>query len=514
MKRIKNSRAKLNKINRNQLQLTDFTGKAKKMFPLSQKNAQFTSRLTQQFHLPSPFRPLPYLSLTFMRQILLALLSIAFMDTLLAQQELSLHFMDKTVQRQYTNPAFMAPAKVTVTLPGAQFGFSNTAFNLHETIVDSSDGNRYLNPGIINKLNDNDYILFNGDIDFLNITIRPIKKLQIGLGSGVHTRTTFYYPSDLLKFGWNGNSGRLNETISLAPRFDLTSYIDISLRAALTLPGDKLTIGAAAKYLQGIYNASNDKNRSTATFTTLDEQQYIWRFESDYRVNVAGPGVSNVTTVDSFIKNLTPQTSLQNFKAFQNNGFAVDLGATYKLTEKLTLAASIIDLGTIRWKDAGNFTSKGSYEFQGLDAGSVILGDSINPQVIVDSLAEIFKFTKTSDSYTSVLPTKYYLSGQYQVLKVLRVGGLIYGESFQGKIIPAAGINANIDIKRFFSVGLMYAYRNRSFANLGANIALKTGPVQVFMASDNILAMINPFYAQNVNIRFGMNLCFGKIKED
>ena len=43
---------------------------------------------------------------------------------------------------------------------------------------------------------------------------------------------------------------------------------------------------------------------------------------------------------------------------------------------------------------------------------------------------------------------------------------------------------------------------------------LRLGPVQIFATSDNIIPLMNPMKGQNVNMRFGMNLLFGKIKED
>ena len=99
------------------------------------------------------------------------------------------------------------------------------------------------------------------------------------------------------------------------------------------------------------------------------------------------------------------------------------------------------------------------------------------------------------------------------MLKVLRVGGLFFGEQYKGNFNPALGINANVDIKNILSVGAMLCYRNRSVSNLGLNLAIKGGPVQFYLISDNLLTVFDPLGAKNFNLRAGLNVRIGKFTE-
>jgi hypothetical protein len=42
----------------------------------------------------------------------------------------------------------------------------------------------------------------------------------------------------------------------------------------------------------------------------------------------------------------------------------------------------------------------------------------------------------------------------------------------------------------------------------------KPGPVQFYLAADNLCPLISPMYATNVNVRAGVNLVFGKVKKE
>ena len=73
-------------------------------------------------------------------------------------------------------------------------------------------------------------------------------------------------------------------------------------------------------------------------------------------------------------------------------------------------------------------------------------------------------------------------------------------------------MNVKKDFGNIFSIGAQYAYIKGSENNIGLSTALRLGPVQLFFSSDNVIPLINPMKGQNVNMRFGMNLLFGKIK--
>ena len=48
--------------------------------------------------------------------------------------------------------------------------------------------------------------------------------------------------------------------------------------------------------------------------------------------------------------------------------------------------------------------------------------------------------------------------------------------------------------------------------NLGANLLLQLGPVQLFAATDNIISAFDPLGQNSANGRFGLAVAFGKKK--
>ena len=65
------------------------------------------------------------------------------------------------------------------------------------------------------------------------------------------------------------------------------------------------------------------------------------------------------------------------------------------------------------------------------------------------------------------------------------------------------------------SLGASYAIRHKRFDNLGLNMSVKLGPVQIYAVTDNLITAIKNYDSSTMNLRFGLNLVFGKpsIKE-
>ena len=54
-----------------------------------------------------------------------------------------------------------------------------------------------------------------------------------------------------------------------------------------------------------------------------------------------------------------------------NPGFSFDLGVIYRVDERTTLSASLLDVGFIRWRtDLNNMDGTGSFAFTGVDPGT------------------------------------------------------------------------------------------------------------------------------------------------
>jgi hypothetical protein len=76
----------------------------------------------------------------------------------------------------------------------------------------------------------------------------------------------------------------------------------------------------------------------------------------------------------------------------KNAGFGVDLGASFVVTDRLTVSASITDAGFIKWKsDVTSLKARGTIELSGLDLQDVYNETATLEDVagsLIDSLEE------------------------------------------------------------------------------------------------------------------------------
>jgi hypothetical protein len=203
-----------------------------------------------------------------------------------------------------------------------------------------------------------------------------------------------------------------------------------------------------------------------------------------------------------------------------NGGFGFDVGATYVFFDRLTVGLSVIDIGRLKWKnDLYGYQldpATAKYTFQGIDLEKVLNGDTDYMQEQADSLEKNFTFTDGRiKSYATPLPTKIYLSGNYQIRRNLTAGLLLFSEIYRGRFAPGAAVSLNKDFGRRVSGSLSYTATQRSFNNVGLGIALTPlPPIQLYVVTDHALVtdLKNLKY---FTVRAGLNFVFGwdKVQE-
>ena len=423
-----------------------------------------------------------------------------FSNKIIAQSEVGLHFMD-VMQTSKTNPAWVGEDTLQIALPNIHLNYFNTAGVFNELILDYINTSDQLSLGeALNDLSETGNIL-RGGIELNTFEVGYILGgIRLGLSHAQKVDLFADYPQTLPKLFLEGNGQYVGETVDLSHRINLTAYNEFALSAAMNL--SKLTVGAKLKYLTGIANASVDNNALTL-FT--DSDIYQLTLASDYTLNTST--LVNADDLSTF------RLSFGNFsgdKLFtKNNGFAIDLGATFQVNEKLKVAASVIDLGSIKWtENLNNYTSQGSATYEGYDFSDFSNDGNISFSNGLDTLEEVFKFSETQNEYSTSLPTKIYLSATYNLNEKWQLGGLLFTEIYQEKVFPMMALSGQAKISDKFSVGGVYSARKDSFFNIGLNFALQLGPVQIYGMSDNVLGIFAPYQSSNVNLRTGLNLLF------
>lgn len=429
-----------------------------------------------------------------------------------AQIEGTQYFMNSLPQYVGNNPAFFPRYKFALGLPGSMIGVGhwNSGFNNND-FIRVEDGKRIADLTRLSAaLPEKTYITSIAQMDLFRLGLRITPSAYLSINSSVRGYTRVMMPRDVISLVADGNEQYVGKTAKLSPEAEGTFYWENAIGLAVS-PTDNLTVGARVKVLRGFVNVNTER----ADLTMSVAENYSGTLAADMSIRTSG------------IQNADDGFSLSNYSS--NNGVAFDLGATYRLFNKLTVAASIVDIGGIKWKnDTYQYTldrSKANYTFPGIDVKRMVEGDSEYFGSLTDSLEAKFKpEEKEGSAYGTMLPTKVYASASYEVMKNFNVGTVLYAESFMGRFGTGWTLAANKHFGRVLSTSVSYTVSNRSFNNLGAGLSLNLAPIQIYVVGDNLLRLplsvaanknMNEFLnsTQVFNFRMGMNFVWGWMKD-
>lgn len=431
-----------------------------------------------------------------------------FSLTTKAQQDLTMFNFNDIPQSSYANPANQFNGKFFIGLPflsSTYYSISNSGFAYSDFIKKDGDSLRLDFNSMISELEEKNFLSFNTKIDLLSFGFKIGERTQIMFNATENINFRFRYTKDLITFIHKGNTAFADNTANLeGTGFSANYYREFGLGVSHQF-GDKLRVGARFKYLYGIANL--DSKKTDVTLVT-DPNTYALTANADVLINSSG-SLDSTSEQDGFIS------------GNDNGGFGLDLGMNYEVTKRLSINASVIDLGYINWgSNVSNLTiDKGEYTFDGIEI------DAFSPQEdssntspfdrITDSLKEAFNVRETNEAYNTPLVGRIYIGANYKLSEKLMVGGVAQSEFYKGSIRPSLTANANYKLTKWIGLGASYSMINRSFNNLGVGINLNPGPVQIYVVSDNILSGFRPQHARHAQVRLGLNLIFGseKMKE-
>ncbi|HZY81722.1 MAG TPA: DUF5723 family protein [Cyclobacteriaceae bacterium] len=441
---------------------------------------------------------------------ILTILFVAGCSTAFAQVEGTQYFMNSLPQYVSNNPAFFPRYKFALGLPGSMVGVSyyNNGFTYNDA-TRRENGKRIATlDRLIGALPAKTYITGTAQVDLFRFGLRITPKAYLSINSTVKNYNRGMIPKDAVAL-LRGNMEYVGKTAHVSPGGEMMVYWENSIGLAVS-PTDELSFGARVKLVRGFWNATT----GSSDLSIAVAENYNTTFAADLAVKTSG-----LQTEDDF--------KLSNFSS--NNGVAFDLGATYTLFDKLTLAASLVDIGAIKWKaNTYQYTldkATANYTFSGVDINRFLDGDEGYFEALSDSIGENFKPREDAGkAYSTMLPTKMFASAQYEVLKNFNVGTVFFAESFAGRFSSGMTLAANKHFGRFLSTSVSYSISNRSFNNLGAGLSLNLAPIQIYVVGDNLLRLpislaanknVNEFLnsTQVFNLRFGVNFVWGWMQE-
>ena len=294
--------------------------------------------------------------------------------------------------------------------------------------------------------------------------------------------------------------------------FNLDTYAEVGLGYSRQIT-DKLTVGGRVKVLLGIARAEMAVNNFKVTGVPNNpEDPYSW---------VSAGAVSASATVDAQVSttmkggglsfNEDPYNSgvryLDGFDidggsfGIAGTGFGIDLGASYKVWNNLTVSAAVLDLGFIKWK--GSETIVASPE-----TSSVTVNQNNYQDFMDGDFLSMDRFNLTEDEgaakdVKNKLASTILLAGEYALLNnKLSVGAMYTARFVEPKTMNELTFSATFRPKNWLNAAVSYSPIQAGGKSLG--VALKLGPL--FVGTDYMFFGNN---SKSVNGFFGLSFPMG-----
>ncbi len=450
-----------------------------------------------------------------------------FINGNILSQDNTMYFMHDIPQAIYTNPALYYKCKTYIELPvlsSINFSFASTGFGYHDVIRPGTGGRADSLiidvDNLAEKLKKRNFIRNDVSFNLLGAGF-AVKDFYFHFNISNQLESRVGFPGDLVRIkdgNWDPAEGEPKDINLGGLGVTAFNYIQVGVGAAYK-PNRNLSVGATAKYLMG--TASLVNRRSNLDIIT-DENLIDITGSVDYRINSSFPIEFDLND-STYVENVrfTFTDPLHDFIFNKNRGIALDAGIIYNYSEDITLTASIVNLGFIRWNSNVNrFEANGNFTFNGVDLNEYTSreGETDFLGALVDSIRQSFQFKQTVSPYLTLLTTEFFAGGYYRLTNNLNLGVLGKAEIYDSRPHFSFTASANVNPVNFFNATLSYSIMNNKYYHLGAGLGIRGGGTQFYFIADHIpirmvkitgTPIIFPYNARTFNFRFGMNLVFG-----
>ena len=402
-------------------------------------------------------------------------------------------FSPNTVQ---VNPAQAPGFQTFIGVPvlgNFDVNFKNSGF----TLSDAMDNSTLTFDDLIEALASNNTMSLGINSNLLSFGFTIDSTNYFNFSSNLIGTGAFNYSGKFMRFFLlgQGNDEFIGKTVSLEGTSIAGSvYLENALGWSRGI-NRKLRVGGRFKVINGAFNVNADL-KDVSVYT--ENEDYDITFLSNFEMRSAGLDFNNPTS------NLS-----------KNLGFGLDAGATYQLTDELMLSASMVDFGYINWSGETRkyFHENASFKYEGIDFSNFQDSEGDYFENLGDSIVDIFELQEDSNfTYTTYLPTRFVVGGQYQLNPLFKVDALLSTNTLAGRTKASIVIGGAVELKKILQARLSYGYINGT-NNLGGSIALNLGGFQLFFLTDNLSGFTQLDYTKSVNLQFGMNIVLGKAKD-
>ena len=471
------------------------------------------------------------------------------------------YFMEGTHYRQQLNPA-LTPTKGYFNLPvigavNATVGSTSLGYQDIIDIIDDGD-DFYTKPDFMNRLKDNNKLNVNFSTEILSAGCYKGKNFwsfNIGLRTDIGANLTknmftFLNEMETVEENWRNS----NYDIS-GQQLNINAYTEIGLGLSRQI-NSRLTVGARVKALLGIGNMELKLNR-VAMSANLPSDQQINQWSSESYWNSMTPSQAAQAAQElkdkfnNYHANLTVGAELKSsFKGLElqeeegkdyvtdfdfdsgklgiaGYGFGIDLGASYKILDNLTVSASVLDLGFISWSKSSTKIASANpdpIDIKGSTYANMV--DPNNPNTVMNAVNQLqndaqgymdrvtngdvldydmlqLEVSDAKESRKSRLASTLVLGAEYGFFNnKLAVGVLSTTRFVQPDALTELTFSANYRPKSWFNVALSYSAIQSAGKSFG--LGLKLGPL--FVGTDYMFLGKN---SNSVNGFVGVSIPLG-----
>lgn len=446
-----------------------------------------------------------------------AFILILFATSLKAQRTGELIYFSSLPQASKYNPANHGDNKFYLSLPilnRLDLAFNTSGFtykdlvNQHPLYKDSLQLDFY---GFTDKLKQNNYIGIGLNTSLLGFgfSMNKVNHFSFDLSLNVESRLNFSkHLFNLLTEGTDSQEKQLS--IFKDKLLDATSYLTASFGYARDI-NEKLTVGANLKLYFGLANINSKRTDVDIKF---DGQQMSTI--SNIEINTAN-AFATWSMQSAFDDGDVEFGEVENVggNLFKNKGLGIDLGARYKINDKMSVSASVVDLGYIKWKsNTVNIHSRHPntrVEFSGAKTQYDNMGDDLDNYFsdLGDSLQYAFDLT-TSDkgAYSTMLPTKIYIGYSFNFLPYMYVQALYKGRAIAGKFENSLTLAYSVKLGSILTASVANTFNSKAF-NPQAFLSLK----DIFYVGASFASSLDVSGMSGFSTYFGFNIAFKHKKE-
>jgi len=466
--------------------------------------------------------------------IVAVLLSIPFLAK--AQQANTLYYMDRVFQSQTVNISEIPDNKIQVgglivplfgqLPPALYFNYSNNSFNynhiIHHGKGEMKDSLVLDMPLLMKKVRKNTCMRNEFRLDYLNFSYRTKSNAVITVNLSDRFLFGSTIPRSFFDFVLHGNRQYMldGEACDMSRfSFSATAFHELGIGFTTSIR-EKLSVGGRMKLLFGIADVST-KVGSLELVT--DPEMYFITVGADMKIQKS-TSLVDYDIFDSTFNFASLGDIKSDLASFKNLGLGIDVGVSYKITDKISVSFSATDIGFVNWLNKAQIASaKGEYTFEGIrlefkenEEGKLSFGvDSMRytMQHVADTLVDLFDMDIRKKSYMTWLPSNIYIGATYQLFNKLGFGFLYRGELYKKNYIQSVSLSVNSNITHWLSLHASWSMMNNTAMNLGLGFSARLGFITWYMVTDDIIGLVFPQKAKTINWRMGCNLTFGHQKK-